>query len=244
MHRLDAGTTGVMVVAKSERAYSALKRAFKERTVDKRYARAGPGPPRPDQRHHRRADRPAPDRGLQVRGRRRRARRASPTTRPSRRSGPPPCSTSTSRPGAPTRSGCTWRRVRHPCVGDLTYGADPALAAPARADPAVAARPRARASRTRAPASGCVVDSPFPADLQHALDVLPRASPTESRTGRTGMTVMAVPPLCSSPPTAVRSPSSRSTTATTRSAAAAVGWSAACRRRCRPPRTPSGCAPR
>ncbi|MBO4273746.1 RluA family pseudouridine synthase [Microbispora triticiradicis] len=37
VHRLDANTTGVMVVAKSERAYTHLKRAFKERTVDKRY---------------------------------------------------------------------------------------------------------------------------------------------------------------------------------------------------------------
>src|SRR5262249_60530141 len=37
VHRLDANTTGVMVVAKSERAYSALKRAFRERAVDKRY---------------------------------------------------------------------------------------------------------------------------------------------------------------------------------------------------------------
>ena len=37
MHRLDVGTTGIMVVAKSEMAYSALKRAFKEREVDKRY---------------------------------------------------------------------------------------------------------------------------------------------------------------------------------------------------------------
>src|SRR4029079_18482165 len=34
VHRLDAGTTGVMVVAKSEVAYSRLKRAFKERTVE------------------------------------------------------------------------------------------------------------------------------------------------------------------------------------------------------------------
>ncbi|MCC5697288.1 RluA family pseudouridine synthase, partial [Klebsiella pneumoniae] len=37
VHRLDVGTSGVMVVAKSELAYSALKRAFKERTVEKRY---------------------------------------------------------------------------------------------------------------------------------------------------------------------------------------------------------------
>lgn len=37
VHRLDAGTSGLMVVAKSDRAYSALKRAFKERTVTRRY---------------------------------------------------------------------------------------------------------------------------------------------------------------------------------------------------------------
>ena len=35
--RLDVGTSGVMVVAVSERAYSVLKRAFKQRTVDKGY---------------------------------------------------------------------------------------------------------------------------------------------------------------------------------------------------------------
>jgi 23S rRNA pseudouridine1911/1915/1917 synthase len=37
VHRLDVGTTGLMVVAKSELAYSVLKRAFKEREVEKRY---------------------------------------------------------------------------------------------------------------------------------------------------------------------------------------------------------------
>jgi 23S rRNA pseudouridine1911/1915/1917 synthase len=37
VHRLDVGTSGLMVVAKSERAYSVLKRAFKAREVDKRY---------------------------------------------------------------------------------------------------------------------------------------------------------------------------------------------------------------
>lgn len=35
--RLDVGTSGVMVVAKSEYAYSMLKRAFREHTVDKVY---------------------------------------------------------------------------------------------------------------------------------------------------------------------------------------------------------------
>src|SRR6202046_2860168 len=47
VHRLDANTTGVMVVAKSERAYSALKQAFRERTVDKRYHALVQGHPDP-----------------------------------------------------------------------------------------------------------------------------------------------------------------------------------------------------
>jgi 23S rRNA pseudouridine1911/1915/1917 synthase len=37
VQRLDVGTSGLMVVAKSEHAYSRLKRAFKQRTVDKTY---------------------------------------------------------------------------------------------------------------------------------------------------------------------------------------------------------------
>ncbi|WP_062203146.1 RluA family pseudouridine synthase [Demequina salsinemoris] len=37
VHRLDVGTSGLMVVAKSVPAYSALKAAFKERTVEKIY---------------------------------------------------------------------------------------------------------------------------------------------------------------------------------------------------------------
>ncbi|WP_051769864.1 RluA family pseudouridine synthase [Lentzea albidocapillata] len=47
VHRLDVGTTGVMVVAKSESAYSALKHAFKERTVDKVYHALVQGHPDP-----------------------------------------------------------------------------------------------------------------------------------------------------------------------------------------------------
>lgn len=37
VQRLDVGTSGVMVVAASERGYSVLKRAFKQRTVEKTY---------------------------------------------------------------------------------------------------------------------------------------------------------------------------------------------------------------
>ncbi|WP_316667872.1 RluA family pseudouridine synthase [uncultured Propionibacterium sp.] len=37
VHRLDVGTSGLMVVAKSEHAYTMLKRAFRDRAVDKVY---------------------------------------------------------------------------------------------------------------------------------------------------------------------------------------------------------------
>ncbi len=47
VHRLDVGTSGLMVVAKSEHAYSVLKRAFKERTVDKIYHAVVQGHPEP-----------------------------------------------------------------------------------------------------------------------------------------------------------------------------------------------------
>jgi 23S rRNA pseudouridine1911/1915/1917 synthase len=47
VHRLDAGTTGLMVVAKSERAYTLLKRAFKEREVTKGYHALVQGHPDP-----------------------------------------------------------------------------------------------------------------------------------------------------------------------------------------------------
>jgi 23S rRNA pseudouridine1911/1915/1917 synthase len=61
--------------------------------------------------------------------------------------------------------------VRHPCVADLTYGADPTLAA------------RLGLERQWLHASGLGFEhptrhewvtytSPFPADLQHALDVI------------------------------------------------------------------------
>ena len=47
VHRLDVGTSGLMVVAKSERAYTVLKRAFRERTVDKTYHALVQGHPDP-----------------------------------------------------------------------------------------------------------------------------------------------------------------------------------------------------
>lgn len=47
--RLDVGTSGLMVVAKSEIAYSVLKNAFRQRTVSKRYHAVCQGHPDPMQ---------------------------------------------------------------------------------------------------------------------------------------------------------------------------------------------------
>lgn len=47
VHRLDAGTSGLMVVAKSETAYSHLKRAFHDREVNKVYHAVVQGHPDP-----------------------------------------------------------------------------------------------------------------------------------------------------------------------------------------------------
>ena len=47
VQRLDVGTSGLMVVAKSERAYTILKRAFRSRSVDKIYHALVQGHPDP-----------------------------------------------------------------------------------------------------------------------------------------------------------------------------------------------------
>jgi 23S rRNA pseudouridine1911/1915/1917 synthase len=47
VHRLDVGTSGLMVVAKSERAYSRLKSAFHDREVEKIYHAVVQGHPDP-----------------------------------------------------------------------------------------------------------------------------------------------------------------------------------------------------
>ncbi|HMS38471.1 MAG TPA: RluA family pseudouridine synthase, partial [Arachnia sp.] len=49
VQRLDVGTSGLMVVAKSEIAYSVLKQAFRDRSVDKVYHALAQGHPDPFQ---------------------------------------------------------------------------------------------------------------------------------------------------------------------------------------------------
>ncbi|MDQ3465871.1 MAG: RluA family pseudouridine synthase [Actinomycetota bacterium] len=127
VHRLDAGTTGLMVLAKSERAYTVLKDAFRERRVDKGYHALVQGHPDPSSgtidapidRH------PSADWRFAVVA----AGRASVTHYETLEA-----FRAASLLDIRLETGRTHQirvhmaAVRHPCVGDLTYGADPTLA--------------------------------------------------------------------------------------------------------------------
>ena len=170
VHRLDANTTGVMVVAKSERAYSALKRAFRERTVDKRYHALVQGHPDPLRgtvdapigRH------PSGDGRFAVVSDGRPSVTHYDTLEAFRAASLISVHLET---GRTHQIRVHMAALRHPCVGDLLYGADPVLAA--------------RLGLTRQwlhavsltfthPADGREVTftSDYPADLARALDIL------------------------------------------------------------------------
>lgn len=170
VHRLDVGTTGVMVVAKSEHAYSWLKRAFKERTVEKRYHALVQGHPDPSRgtidapidRH------PRQDYKFAVVA-----------------SGKPSVThyevleafRAASLVDVKLETGRThqirvhFSALKHPCVGDLTYGADPVLA---KRLTLTRQWLHARTLGFHHPADEQWVEfsSDYPADLQAALDLL------------------------------------------------------------------------
>lgn len=128
VHRLDVGTTGLMVVAKSEVAYSALKRAFKEREVDKRYHAVVQGhldPLRgtidaPIDRH------PTADYRYAVMNGGKPSVTHYDTLEAFRSASLIDVKLET---GRTHQIRVHFSAMRHPCVGDLTYGADPTLAA-------------------------------------------------------------------------------------------------------------------
>jgi 23S rRNA pseudouridine1911/1915/1917 synthase len=128
VHRLDANTTGVMVVAKSERAYSSLKQAFRERTVDKRYHALVQGHPDPLRgtvdapigRH------PSGDGRFAVVSDGRPSVTHYDTLEAFRAASLVSVHLET---GRTHQIRVHMSALRHPCVGDLLYGADPVLAA-------------------------------------------------------------------------------------------------------------------
>ena len=170
VHRLDASTTGVMVLAVSDRGYTALKRAFREREVSKTYHALVQGHPDPLRgtidapigRH------PSGDGRFAVVAGGRPSVTHYDTLEAFRAASLTEVTLET---GRTHQIRVHMAAIRHPCAGDRLYGADPVLAA--------------RLGLTRQwlhavalsfahPADGRTMEfaSEYPADLQHALDVL------------------------------------------------------------------------
>lgn len=170
VHRLDVGTSGVMVVALSEHAYTVLKRAFKQRTVEKRYHALVQGHPDPSSgtidapigRHR------GHDWKFAVTEGGRHSITHYDTLEMFRAASLLDVHLET---GRTHQIRVHFAALHHPCVGDPTYGADPVLAARLGL-----ARQwlHARSLAFTHPADGRWVEitSPYPADLQSALDAL------------------------------------------------------------------------
>jgi 23S rRNA pseudouridine1911/1915/1917 synthase len=170
VHRLDANTTGLMVVAKSEHAYSVLKQAFRDREVDKLYhslVQGHPDPLRgtvdaPIARH------PGGSGRFAVVADGRPSVTHYDTVEAFRAASLIEVILET---GRTHQIRVHMSAIRHPCLGDRLYGADPVLAA--------------RLGLTRQwlhavrlgfahPADGRKVEfrSEYPADLRGVLDLL------------------------------------------------------------------------
>ncbi|MDU7361728.1 MAG: RluA family pseudouridine synthase [Propionibacteriaceae bacterium] len=128
VQRLDVGTSGAMVVAKSEHAYSVLKQAFRDRTVDKTYHALVQGHPDPFQgtieapigRH------PGHDWKMAVVEGGRHALTHYETLEAHRRATLLEVHLET---GRTHQIRVHMAAIGHPCVGDPLYGSDPRLAA-------------------------------------------------------------------------------------------------------------------
>ncbi len=168
--RLDVGTSGLMVVAKSEVAYSRLKQAFRSRTVDKTYHALVQGLPdpvvgtidAPIGRH------PGHEYKFAV-----------------MKSGKPSVThyevieafRHASLLNVHLETGRThqirvhFAALHHPCCGDTMYGADPTLAARLKLDRQWL---HAVGLGFEHPDTGQYVhfESPYPDDLQRALDIV------------------------------------------------------------------------
>jgi 23S rRNA pseudouridine1911/1915/1917 synthase len=170
VHRLDVGTSGVMVIALSERAYTLLKRAFKQRTVDKRYHALVQGHPDPSSGT---IDAPigrarGNDWKFVVSEGGRHSITHYDTLEAFRAASLLDIGLET---GRTHQIRVHFAAVHHPCVGDLTYGADPVLAKKLGLDHQWL---HARSLAFTHPGDGRQIEitAPYPPDLQHALDVL------------------------------------------------------------------------
>jgi len=170
VHRLDVGTTGVMAVAKSERAYSHIKQQFRERSVDKVYHALVHGRldpligtiDAPIARH------PHHDFKFAVMAGGRDSITHYETLEAMAHASLLKIHLET---GRTHQIRVHMTAMKHPCIGDLMYGADPTLAAKLKLD-----RQWLHACELEIehPSSGQRMRfiSPYPADLQNALDVI------------------------------------------------------------------------
>lgn len=170
VQRLDVGTSGVMVVACSERGYSVLKRAFKNREVSKTYHALVQGHPDPSSGTIDAAIGRHPSAGWRF---------------CVRRDGKPAVTHyKTLEAFAPAtllevglETGRThqirvhFSALNHPCCGDPMYGSDEALS---KKLGLTRQWLHAVGVGFRHPADGrwMEIECPYPDDLQHALDVL------------------------------------------------------------------------
>jgi 23S rRNA pseudouridine1911/1915/1917 synthase len=170
VQRLDVGTSGLMVVAKSEIAYTVLKRAFKSRSVDKTYHALVQGHPDPFTgtieapigRH------PGADYKMAVTAGGRHSVTHYDTLE---------AFVSATLLEIKLETGRTHQirvhlaAIHHPCIGDPTYGANPVLAARLGLE-----RQWLHAVRLgfTHPTSGdpMCFSSEYPQDLQRALDLV------------------------------------------------------------------------
>jgi 23S rRNA pseudouridine1911/1915/1917 synthase len=168
VQRLDVGTSGVMVICKGERAYSVLKNAFRHREVDKTYHAMVQGHPDPLEGT---VDAPigrAPksDWKFAVRDDGKHSVTHYRTLEAHRFASLLEVQLET---GRTHQIRVHMAALKHPCVGDLTYGADPTLAARLRLE-----RQWLHAVRLGFdhPDSGAYVEyeSTYPDDLAAALE--------------------------------------------------------------------------
>jgi 23S rRNA pseudouridine1911/1915/1917 synthase len=170
VQRLDVGTSGVMVICKSEHAYSVLKNAFRHRTVDKTYHALVQGHPDPLEgtvdapigRH------PKHDYKFAVMDDGRHSVTHYETLEAHRFASLLEIHLET---GRTHQIRVHMSALKHPCLGDITYGADPLLARKVGLE-----RQWLHAVKLgfEHPETGEYVtyESTYPDDLAHALEVI------------------------------------------------------------------------
>lgn len=170
VHRLDVGTSGLMAVAKSEHAYTVLKQAFRDRVVDKTYHALVQGHPDPHTgtidapiaRH------PKHDFKFTVRADGRASVTHYDTLEAHRYASLLTIKLET---GRTHQIRVHMAALKHPCVGDPLYGADPTLAKRVGLERQWL---HAKGLGFTHPRTGDHVEfaSEYPADLQQALDTI------------------------------------------------------------------------